>query len=39
MGEGVVTRIVHGTTVPPDDIAVTLNLILRLTGEFTEEQF
>jgi hypothetical protein len=33
-----VTRIVHGTTVPPDDIAVTLNLILRPTGEFTEEQ-
>jgi hypothetical protein len=38
MGEGVVTRIARGTTVPPDDVSVTLDLLLGRSTEPTEEQ-
>jgi hypothetical protein len=38
MGEGVVTRIARGTSVPPDDVSVTLDLLLGRSTELTEEQ-
>jgi hypothetical protein len=38
LGEGIVTRIARGITVPPDDIEATLALMLGPRGELTEEQ-
>ena len=38
MGDGFVTRIARGATVPPEDISVTLDLLLGRATELTEQQ-